>query len=198
MYVLETHIRKEQYPKETEDKLLSLIKEILANKYVEFISKEIQNAYLESYHEFGQNMFDRYIAWADAWVEDIDYKDPDTGQMMNRAILDVSLQEIEKPSGIVNTKDFRNEVVKFALRSQANNSGKNPSWTSFEKIRTVIEKKMFGQVEDLLPVISFGSKKDTETSKKHHDFVERMMSKGYTERQVRRLVEWYMRVRSSA
>jgi serine protein kinase len=52
---------------------------------------------------------------------------------------------------------------------------------------------MFSQVEELLPVISFGSKKDSETEKKHGEFVLRMMERGYTERQVRRLVEWYMR-----
>ena len=53
---------------------------------------------------------------------------------------------------------------------------------------------MFSQVEDLLPVISFGSKKDSDTEQKHQDFLERMVSRGYTQRQVRRLVEWYMRV----
>jgi len=57
---------------------------------------------------------------------------------------------------------------------------------------------MFSQVEDLLPVISFGSKKDSESERKHGEFVERMVARGYTERQVRRLVEWYMRVRQSA
>jgi serine protein kinase len=56
---------------------------------------------------------------------------------------------------------------------------------------------MFSQVEDLLPVISFGAKKDSETEKKHNDFVERMVARGYTPRQVRRLVDWYMRVRKS-
>ena len=95
-----------------------------------------------------------------------------------------------------NPKDFRNEVVKFALRARAN-SGRNPAWTSYEKLREVIERRMFSQVEDLLPVISFGSKKDGETEKKHADFVERMVERGYTERQVRRLVEWYMRVKQA-
>ena len=46
-------------------------------------------------------------------------------------------------------------------------------------------------------MISFGSKKDGESEKKHADFVERMISRGYTERQVRRLVEWYMRVKQA-
>jgi hypothetical protein len=125
------------------------------------------------------------VDYADAWIEDQDFKDPDTGQLLDRELLNQELTKIEKPAGIANPKDFRNEIVKFALRSRANNGGRNPAWTSYEKIREVIEKRMFSQVEDLLPVISFGSKKDGETEKKHEQFVERMAARGYTERQVR-------------
>jgi serine protein kinase len=142
-------------------------------------------------------LFDRYVSYADAWIEDIDFKDADTGQLMNRELLNQELTKVEKPAGIANPKDFRNEVVKFCLRARANNNGKNPSWTSYEKIRDVIERRMFSQVEELLPVISFGSKKDSETEKKHTEFVDRMVARGYTERQVRRLVEWYMRVKQA-
>ncbi len=194
MYILENAIKREQFPDETEKKYLEFIKAELAPRYADFIGKEIQKAYLESYGEYGQNLFDRYIAYADAWIEDQDFKDPDTGQLLDRNTLDQELSKIEKPAGIANPKDFRNEVVKFALRARAANEGKNPAWTSYEKLRSVIEKRMFTQVEDLLPVISFDSKKDSETEKKHNDFVARMTDRGYTSRQVRRLVEWYMRV----
>jgi serine protein kinase len=194
MYILEQSIRREQFGEDQEKKLLAFIKAELAPRYAEFIGNEIQKAYLESYGDYGQNLFDRYVAYADAWIEDQDYKDPDTGQLMDRELLNQELSKIEKPAGIANPKDFRNEVVKFALRARAANKGKNPSWTSYEKLREVIEKRMFSQVEDLLPVISFGTKKDSETEKKHGDFLERMTSRGYTPRQVRRLVEWYMRV----
>jgi serine protein kinase len=194
MYILEQSIRREQFGEDQEKRLLAFIKAELAPRYAEFIGNEIQKAYLESYGDYGQNLFDRYVAYADAWIEDQDYKDPDTGQLMDRELLNQELSKIEKPAGIANPKDFRNEVVKFALRARAANKGKNPAWTSYEKLREVIEKRMFSQVEDLLPVISFGSKKDGETEKKHNDFLERMTSRGYTPRQVRRLVEWYMRV----
>lgn len=194
MYILEQAIRREQFPKQVEAAYLDFIKSEIATRYAEFIGHEIQKAYLESYSEYGQNLFDRYIAYADAWVEDQDFKDPDTGQIFNREVLDAELSQIEKPAGIANPKDFRNEVVKFTLRARARNNGRNPSWTSYEKLREVIEKRMFGQVEDLLPVISFGSKKDTVTEKQHTEFVQRMVERGYTQRQVRRLVDWYMRV----
>ncbi|GBQ83084.1 serine protein kinase [Gluconacetobacter johannae DSM 13595] len=198
MYVLEHAIRREQFPPEVEATYLATLKSELAGRYAEYLGHEIQKAYLESYNDYGQNLFDRYLDYADAWIEDQDFKDPDTGQMLNRELLNAELTKIEKPAGIANPKDFRNEVVKFSLRARASNGGRNPSWTSYEKIRDVIEKRMFSQVEDLLPVISFGSKKDGETERKHDEFVERMASRGYTERQVRRLVEWYMRVKQSA
>jgi serine protein kinase len=197
MYVLEQAIRREQPPEETEKRYVEFIKAELVPRYAEFIGHEIQKAYLESYADYGQNLFDRYVDYADAWIEDQDFKDPDTGQLLDRELLNQELTKIEKPAGIANPKDFRNEIVKFSLRSRAHNGGKNPAWTSYEKIREVIEKRMFSQVEDLLPVISFGSKKDGETEKKHGEFVRRMVGRGYTERQVRRLVEWYMRVKQA-
>ena len=198
MYVLEQALRREQLPAETEKRYLEFIKGDLAPRYAEFIGNEIQKAYLESYQDYGQNLFDRYIDYADAWIEDQDFKDPDTGQLLDRELLNQELTKVEKPAGIANPKDFRNEVVKFALRWRASNKGRNPSWASYEKIREVIEKRMFSQVEDLLPVISFATKKDTESENKHGEFVSRMVTRGYTERQVRRLVEWYMRVKQAS
>jgi serine protein kinase len=198
LYVIEQAIRREQMPEDTESRWIEFLKEELSPRYAEFIGNEIQKAYLESYHDFGQNLFDRYVAYADAWIEDHDFKDPDTGQLMSRQVLEQELSKIEKPAGIANPKDFRFEVVKFSLRARSKNGGKNPNWTSYEKIREVIERRMFSQVEDLLPVISFGKKQDNETERKHEEFVQRMVERGYTARQVRRLVEWYMRVKKSS
>jgi serine protein kinase len=198
LYVLEQQVEREQFPPETEQKYFSYIKEHLAQRYVEFIGKEIQTAYLESYSEYGQNIFDRYVTFADFWIQDQEYRDPDTGESFDRESLNNELEKIEKPAGISNPKDFRNEIVNFGLRARANNGGKNPAWTSYEKFRTVIEKKMFSNTEELLPVISFNAKASAEDANKHADFVARMVEKGYTAKQVRLLCEWYLRVRKSS
>ena len=118
--------------------------------------------------------------------------------MFDRNALNAELEKVEKPAGIANPKDFRNEIVNFVLRARANNQGKNPSWTSYEKLRVVIEKKMFSNTEELLPVISFNAKASAEDARKHEDFVTRMEAKGYTPKQVRLLCEWYLRVRKSS
>jgi serine protein kinase len=197
LHVLETQIEQEQFPQEQHERYLRFIKEFLAPRYIDFIGKEIQTAYLESYSEYGQNIFDRYVQYADFWIQDQEFRDPDTGEIFNRASLNEELEKIEKPAGISNPKDFRNEVVNFVLRARANNNGVNPSWLSYEKLRTVIEKKMFSNTEDLLPVISFNPKASKGDQQKHQDFVRRMVDRGYTEKQVRLLSEWYLRVRKA-
>ncbi len=197
LHVLETQIEQEQFPQDVQDRYLRFLKEFLAPRYIEFIGKEIQTAYLESYSEYGQNIFDRYVQYADFWIQDQEFRDPDTGEIFNRAALNEELEKIEKPAGISNPKDFRNEVVNFVLRARANNNGVNPSWLSYEKLRTVIEKKMFSNTEDLLPVISFNPKASKGDQQKHQDFVKRMVERGYTEKQVRLLSEWYLRVRKA-
>lgn len=198
LYVLEQQVEREQFPAETEQKYMSFIKEYLAQRYVEFIGKEIQTAYLESYSEYGQNIFDRYVTFADFWIQDQEFRDPETGESFDRDALNNELEKIEKPAGISNPKDFRNEIVNFCLRSRAQNNGKNPAWTNYEKFRTVIEKKMFSNTEELLPVISFNAKASADDANKHADFVNRMVKKGYTQKQVRLLCEWYLRVRKSS
>lgn len=197
-YVLEQQIEREQFNEEKREQYLEHLKGYLIPNYIEFIGKEIQTAYLESYSEYGQNIFDRYITYADFWIQDQEYRDPETGQLFDRNALNDDLEKIEKTAGISNPKDFRNEIVNFVLRAKANNSGNNPSWTSYEKLRVVIEKKMFSNTEDLLPVISFNNKTSADDQKKHADFVERMTQKGYTQKQVRLLTEWYLRVRKAS
>ncbi|WP_299597169.1 PrkA family serine protein kinase [uncultured Microbulbifer sp.] len=197
LYVLEQQIEQQQFPPEQQENYLGFIKEYLAPRYVEFIGKEIQTAYLESYAEYGQNLFDRYVTYADFWIQDQEYRDPETGEILDRAALNEELEKTEKPAGISNPKDFRNEIVNFVLRARAGNQGKNPDWRSYEKLRSVIEKKMFSNTEDLLPVISFNTKASADDQKKHADFVDRMVERGYTEKQVRLLSEWYLRVRKS-
>lgn len=198
LYILEKTIEQEQFPAEKEAFYLDVLKGKLQTKFKEFLGKEIQTAYLESYSEYGQNLFDRYVIYADHWIQDNEFVDPDTGARLDRDELNKELEKIEKPAQIANPKDFRNEIVNFTLRHRAKNKGKNPAWTAFEKMKEVIEERMFSATEDLLPVISFTSKGKKEDQNKHDEFVKRMTEKGYTERQVRLLVEWYLRIRKSS
>ena len=193
--VIEESITRGDLSADMEKAYKAHMSEFLIPKYQEFIQKEIQTAYLESYSDYGQNLFDRYVTFSDFWVQEEVYVDPATGVAFDKQTLNNELEKIEKPAGIANPKDFRNEVVGFVLRARAKNGGVNPSWTSYAKLREVIEKRMFAATDDILPVVSFAGKSTAEEEKKHQAFVERMVSRGYTSKQVRRLVEWWMMAR---
>lgn len=197
MYVLEEAIKKESLPEDVSNKYTDYIKSHLQPRYFEFLEKELRTAYLESYRSFGQNMFERYVLFAEAWLNDEQCRDPETHVLLDRENLNKKLEEIEKAAGIVNARDFRNEIVHYVLRHKAKHEGKSPAWDQYEKIKTVIEKRMFAATEQIMPVISFGPKQDKETEEKHRGFVQRMIDKGYTENQVRVMVAWFTNVRKS-
>lgn len=193
LYILEKNILKARHPADIEERHLGYLKAYLVPAFLKRVEKDIQTAYLDSYGEYGQSLFDRYILFADYWIQDNDFRDPDTNQMFNREELNRELEKIEKPAEIANPKDFRHEIVNFSLRHRAQNGGKNPDWTSYEKLRRVIEVNMFSKTKDLLPVISFTGQGNKDDKSKHESFVNRMKELGYTERQVRRVVEWHTR-----
>lgn len=191
MRILLDEIKKSDLPKETEDAYRGFVNDELKPKYFEELEKEIRTAYMESYREYGQNLFDNYVTKAMRWVEEEDYFNADTGEQLDRPMLNNELEKIEKAADIVNAKDFRNEVVRYVLRYAKDNKGNNPDWRSYAKLKEVIEKKMFSQTADILPIISFAPKGTLEDEKKHTDFIARMEERGYTKRQVKILVEWY-------
>lgn len=192
--VIEDHLdRDKSLNADTVKKCKEFIDSELKPKFAAALGKDIKAAYQASYSEYGQNVFDRYVTYADAWLQEQDYRDPDSGEVFDRAALEKELSAIEKPAGIGNAKDFRNEVVNFVLRarSKPENAGNNPKWTSYEKLREVIEKKVFGKMDELLPIISFNKKATAKEQEAHNDFVKRMSERGYTPGQTKQMVAWY-------
>src|SRR3569833_776186 len=57
---------------------------------------------------------------------------------------------------------------------------------------------MFSTTEDLLPVITFNAKSTSEDKKKHEEFVNRMVTKGYTPKHVRLMFERHYRTRKTS
>jgi serine protein kinase len=198
MHVLINTIEQLTLGEDLESKYKNYITEHLRPEYITALEKELQQAYLESYSDYGQNLFDRYVMYADAWVQNNEMRDPDTQEVWDRDQLNAECEKIEKAAGIASPKEFRHEIVNYVLRYKAANNGMGPKWTEYEKIREVIEKRIFSNTEEILPVISFGQKGNAEDQRKHEDFVDRMTKKGYTERQVRILVDWFVKVKKSS
>lgn len=191
--VINDFIVEENLPKETADRYTNFLTRYIMPEFKEELEKVFQRAYLDSHGEYGQNLFNRYVALASDWVDENDYRDPDTGSLWSKSQIDAELQKLERPAGIVNAKDFRNEVVRHVLKVRA--SGKTVDWRNIKVLADVIEKNMFTSMETLLPILSEAPKDSTEAKDKHDAFVKRMMERGYTEKQVVRLVKWFQQPR---
>ena len=198
MFVLEEALKREHLKDELFNTYMDFLKTWAQPRYLEFVDKELRIAYLESYSDYGQTMFERYCLFAEAWLDDSSVRDPETHVVVNRDTLNNKLEQIEKSAGIVNAKDFRNDIVHYVLRYRAKNEGKMPKWNEYERIKIVIEKKMFSATQDIMPIVSFSPKGSSEEQKKHDDFVNRMMSKGYTQRQIKTMVDWWMNNRKAS
>ena len=170
----------------------------VAPRYAEFIGKEIQTAYLESYSEYGQNIFDRYVTYADFWIQDQEYRDTDTGEIFDRAALNAELEKIEKPAGLSQPEGLPQRDRQLRAARARQQRRQEPG---VDQLR---EAAHGDREEDVLehrgPAAGdlFNAKASADEQKKHEDFVNRMVEKGYTHRQVRLLCEWYLRVRKSS
>jgi len=195
---IEQFLAREHLMPEVRDRYLMYLKQYIAPPYIAFLGEELRRAYLESYAEQGQDLFDRYVLYADHWVQDVQYCDPETGDVFTRANLNAELEKVEKPAGISNPKEFRNEIVQYVLRERPKYGGTNPAWNAHDRFRSIFEKKIFATMKEVLPIVSFGQHATEEEQRRHDGFVERMVERGYaSSRQVRRLTEWYIRVRQA-
>ena len=190
---LERFITEKPIKEDEQEAAQSFLNEHIKAEFYTLFSEDLQTAFLDSYDRRGQALFDRYFIHADQWLQNRDYRDPETNQILDRESLDNELSRLEKPAGIANPKSFRQEVVTFCIRYQSKHNGENPSWSSYNKIKDVIKKTMFEKTEDLIPLISFDSHSTEAEESEHKSFIKRMKEKGYTEKQVRLLVEWQQR-----
>jgi serine protein kinase len=170
----------------------------LKPKFFEFVEKEIQAACIDSYEDYGQSVFERYYLYADYWTRSEELRDADTGESYDKKTLNAELEKIEKPAGISNPKDFRQEIVNYGLRYKASNHGKLPNWRAYQKIAEVIEKRIVGNMEELLPVIAFNKQKTEESRLQHESYVSRMTQKGYTLKQIHLISDWYLRSKKAS
>lgn len=191
IYQLGNYIDATVSDKNVRDLYHAFLKEYITPEYIDILGKEISITYLEAGKEYGQDLFDRYVYYANAYDQKVDYRDPETGELLDYEALDKWLSQIERKVSGAGAKDFRGEVVKFCLRYKNEHKGKNPPWDCYIPMKEVIEANIFRSTADLMPVIAFGKKSNKDDEKKHKDFVDRMKSKGYTEKQVRLLVDWW-------
>lgn len=164
------------------------------------IGDMIRESLLENYDDFAKHRFERYFDQVNVWLDPNTgvYQDPDTKLMVEKPELEKRLVEIESAAKISNAKDFRGEFHRFVMNYRVANKGELPPWNAYEPMKRVMKALVEKQTAELLQLISFEPKGDSEKDEKHANFLKRMTDRGFTPIQVRRVVTWYERVRKSS
>jgi serine protein kinase len=188
--VLEKQIAKESFDKKTKDDYLEYINKILKPRSKSTLMKAIQTAYVESADDYGRDKFKNYFAYADSWIQDKPYRD-DSDTDFTVSQLNAELEKIEKPMGIQNSKAVRNEIVNFVLRMQGSGIPlEKIDWRGNKTLEEMINKSMFSNTEELMPVITFNAKASAGDQVKHDKFVDRMVDEGYKRERIPELIKF--------
>ena len=172
------HMVKEyDFPEDTKKKYLEFLQDTLHREYLEVLEKEITKAFVYSYSEQAESLFQNYLDHAESYVTKRRFKDRNTGEELEPD--EGFLKSIEEQIAIVGTAcdGFRQEVIAYLW--SVTRRGEKVSYVSYEPLKEAIEKKLMSSVRDISRIITKARTRDDEQGKKYSKMVEQLIKNGY-------------------
>lgn len=162
---------------EDKKKYLGFIQDTIRKEYNKILEKEITKAFIHSFREQAESLFDNYIDNAEAFVNKCKIKDTSTGEELNPD--EEFMRSIEEQIGVSenSSKGFRADVTSYMFYLVRN--GSKIDYSSYEPLKEAIEKKLMASVKDLSRIITKSRVRDSEQAEKYNSMVEEMQSNGY-------------------
>ena len=162
---------------EDKKKYLGFIQDTIRKEYNKILEKEITKAFIHSFREQAESLFDNYIDNAEAFVNKSKIKDISTGEELNPD--EEFMRSIEEQIGVSENscKGFRADVTSYMFYLVRN--GSKIDYSSYEPLKEAIEKKLMASVKDLSRIITKSRVRDSEQAEMYHSMVEEMQNNGY-------------------
>ena len=172
-------VKSEDIPDEIRKEYLAYLQDTLHKEYLGYLEKEITKAFVYSYNEQAESLFQNYLDHAEAFVNKTKVKDPNTKEELEPDLH--FLKSIEEQIGISGTAadGFRQDVIAFLW--SITRRGDKIDYKSYEPLKEAIEKKLLTSVRDLSRIITKSRTRDEEQQKKYNMMVERLLELGYCE-----------------
>ncbi|MFO7265889.1 MAG: PrkA family serine protein kinase [Bacillota bacterium] len=164
---------------EDREKILNFIA-VARQEYDEVAKTEVQKAFVYSFEESARNLFNKYLDNVEAYCNWQRVKDPVTGEEMDPD--EKLMRSIEEQIGISENakKAFREEIL-IRISSYARR-GRKFDYTSHERLKEAIEKKLFADMKDIIRVTTSASNPDPDQLKRLNDVIARLIDEhGYCE-----------------
>ena len=163
--------------REERERYLNFIQEA-RKEYDEMAKKEVQRAFVYSYEESARTLLNNYLDNVEAYCNKTKLRDPITDEEMEPD--EQLMRSIEEQIGITENakKSFREEIL-IRISSLARR-GQTFEYTSHERLKEAIEKKLFADLRDVVKITTSTRTPDKEQLRKINDVVNRLMAEhGY-------------------
>ncbi|MDA8364114.1 MAG: serine protein kinase [Gammaproteobacteria bacterium] len=165
-------------PDDTRKQYLEFLQDTLHKVYLELLEKEITKAFVFSFDEQAEALFQNYLDHAEAYVNKTRLKDRNTGEELQPD--EGFLKSVEEQIAIVGSaaQGFRQEVMAYLWAKSRR--GEKVSHHSYEPLKEAIERKLMSSVREMSRVITKSRTRDEEQLKKYDDLVKAMIERGYS------------------
>jgi serine protein kinase len=163
--------------KEQREHYLNLIGEA-RKEYDEVAKREVQKAFVYSFEESARTLLNNYLDNVEAYCNHTKLRDPMTDEEVEPD--ETLMRSIEEQIGIGDTsrKAFREEIL-IRISSLARR-GQQFDYTSHERLREAIEKKLFADLRDVVKITTSTKTPDQEQLRRINDVINRLVQEhGY-------------------
>jgi serine protein kinase len=158
---------------------LEFLQDTLHKEYLDLLEKEITRAFVFSYQEQAESLFQNYLDHAEAFVNKTRVRDRNTKEELTPD--EGFLKSIEEQIAIIGSAadGFRQEVIAYLWSSSRR--GEKISYRSYEPLKEAIEKKLMTSVRDISRIITKARTRDEEQNEKYSAMVKNLLENGYCE-----------------
>jgi serine protein kinase len=159
--------------REERERYLNFISEA-RKEYDEYARKEVQRAFVYSFEESARTLLNNYLDNVEAFCNKTKLRDPITEEDMEPD--EHLMRSIEEQIGITENakKTFREEIL-IRISSLARR-GQTFEYTSHERLKEAIEKKLFADLRDVVKITTSSKTPDAEQLKKSNEVVNRLIA----------------------
>ena len=170
-------VKEADLPDDTRKQHLEFLQDTLHKEYLEGLEKEITRAFVYSYQEQAEALFQNYLDHAEAFVNKTKVKDRNTREELQAD--EGFLKSIEEQIAIIGSAadGFRQEVIAYLWASSRR--GDRISYKSYEPLKEAIEKKLMTSVRDISRIITKARTRDEEQTAKYNAMVQNLLDNGY-------------------
>ncbi|SFS43864.1 PrkA family serine protein kinase [Paenibacillus sp. 453mf] len=163
--------------KEERERYLNFIA-VARKEYDELAKKEVQKAFVYSFEESAKTLFENYLDNIEAFCNWSKIRDPLTDEEMDPD--ERLMRSIEEQIGVSENakKAFREEIL---IRISAySRKGKKFEYSSHDRLREAIEKKLFADLKDIVKITTSTKTPDANQLKRINEVSSRLIDEhGY-------------------